>query len=126
MSLYIVKNDETDDFFTRFKKFTIDDRPYEVQVVDRVSNPGLLTVRLQEAFTNSIADEVGTDSISIVKIKDYIPISEYSSYNSLDVEIEDGTQEIEEGSTEPIIIGNRLVYPYDRVTYTVENISMGT
>lgn len=126
MSLYIVKNDETDDFFTRFKKFTIDNRPYEVQVVDRVSNPGLLTVRLQEAFTNSIADEVGTDSISIVKIKDYIPISEYSSYNSLDVEIEDGTQEIEEGSTEPIIIGNRLVYPYDRVTYTVENISMGT
>lgn len=126
MSLYIVKNDETDDFFTRFKKFTIDNRPYEVQVVDRVSNPGLLTVRLQEAFTNSIADEIGTDSISIVKIKDYIPISEYSSYNSLDVEIEDGTQEIEEGSTEPIIIGNRLVYPYDRVTYTVENISMGT
>lgn len=126
MSLYIVKNDETEDFFTRFKKFTIDNRPYEVQVVDRVSNPGLLTVRLQEAFTNSIADEVGTDSISIVKIKDYIPISEYSSYNSLDVEIEDGTQEIEEGSTEPIIIGNRLVYPYDRVTYTVENISMGT
>ena len=61
MSLYIVKNDETEDFFTRFKKFTIDDRPYEVQVVDRVSNPGLLTVRLQEAFTNSIAEEVGKE-----------------------------------------------------------------
>ena len=126
MSLYIVKNDETEDFFTRFKKFTIDDRPYEVQVVDRVSNPGLLTVRLQEAFTNSIAEEVGKDSIAIVKIKDYIPISEYSSYTSLDVEIADGTEEQEEGSTEPIIIGNRLVYPYDRVTYTVENIAMGT
>lgn len=133
LSLYIVKNEDTEEFFTRFQKFIIDDRPYEVQVVDRISNPGLLVVRLTETFKNSIAEEVvGKENVdygTIVSIKDYVPISDNSIYNSIDLEIKGPSQDSDEDTSteEPIpeILGERLVYPYDRAVYTVKNITDG-
>ena len=93
----------------------------------------MLVVRLTETFKNSIAEEVvGKENVdygTIVSIKDYVPISDNSIYNSIDLEIKGPSQDSDEDTSteEPIpeILGERLVYPYDRAVYTVKNITDG-
>ena len=52
--LYIVSNEETRAFFHRFQKVNIYGKPYEVQIVDPISNQNLLMVALKETFSNEM------------------------------------------------------------------------
>ena len=56
--IYITKNEETLDYFHRFKEIKIDDKLWETQVVNPESGDGVLEVNLKETFTNSIAEQI--------------------------------------------------------------------
>lgn len=117
ISMYITKNEETEQFFHRFMKIKVNDKPYEVQVVDNLTNDGILEVKLMETYQNSMAEaaaaEAGID---------------YTVIRSLDDEIEPEQQQEEEFNIiEPAaIIGKNKVYPYDQLQYTIENADNGT
>ena len=100
LEMYISSNEETNEFFQRFKKLTIKGKPWEVQAVDRWTTDGILAVYLKEDYTNEYAE----------------------------AQVEDSQPEqhpvLEQGS--PRIIGASKVYPFDIRTYTVENIADGS
>lgn len=56
LMFYIKQNENTLDFFKRFKKVKIKDAMWEVQAVDTYSQPGLIEVYLKEAFDNEFAE----------------------------------------------------------------------
>lgn len=56
LMFYIKQNEDTLDFFKRFKKVKIKDAMWEVQAVDTYSQPGLIEVYLKEAFDNEFAE----------------------------------------------------------------------
>ena len=110
--LYITSNEETRNYFHRYQKLEIYGQPWEVQVVDPISNEGLIMIALKETFRNEL---------------------ENTTLNTLP-EIDndtDSTPEIpEEDSEESIIpvikiIGPEVVYPYDKKKYTIENATEG-
>lgn len=95
--MYLTKNKETLDYFHRFKKITINGRPWEVQVVDDMSTPGIIEIALKETFSNTPEtdiDKAVKESINI----DVIDIKE-----------------------ETYIHGPSEVYPYDVKTYEIRN-----
>ena len=96
LEIYISKTTETDKFFHRFQKCTIQGNPYEVQAVDRLSTDGILTVYLKEAYSNEWAPELEAP------VEPEIP------------------------SESRAIIGPLEVYPYDIIQYQTSNISGGT
>lgn len=57
LQMYITKNDETIDFFHRFTKININNKPWEVQVVDSLSTDGILIVSLKETFVNNFPEK---------------------------------------------------------------------
>lgn len=54
--MYITKNEETLNYFSRFKKIMLNGKPWEVQNVDSISTPGIIEVSLKETYSNSIED----------------------------------------------------------------------
>lgn len=56
--MYIPKNEQTMNFFERFKIIKFDNRNWEVQVVDRYSQRGVIEVSLMEYFNNDMEDAV--------------------------------------------------------------------
>lgn len=56
--MYIPKNEQTMNFFERFKIIKFDNRNWEVQVVDRYSQRGVIEVSLMEYFNNNMEDAV--------------------------------------------------------------------
>lgn len=56
--MYIPKNEQTMNFFERFKIIKFDNRNWEVQVVDRYSQRGVIEVSLIEYFNNDMEDAV--------------------------------------------------------------------
>ena len=100
LEMYISSNEETNEFFQRFKKLTIKGKPWEVQAVDRWTTDGILAVYLKEDYTNEYAE---------TQVEDSQP--------------EDNST-IEQGL--PRVIGASKVYPFDIRTYTVENITDGS
>ena len=96
--MYITKDEFTLDYFERFKKIKIDNRPWEIQAVDTMSSAGIIEVALKETFSNTLEEEMK------------------------DAETEtNGSQEA--GS--PHILGNAIVYPYETYTYIIDGISGG-
>ena len=55
LEMYLSSNEETNEFFQRFKKLTIKGKPWEVQAVDRWTTDGILAVYLKEDYTNEYA-----------------------------------------------------------------------
>ena len=110
--LYITSNEETRNFFHRYQKLEIYGRPWEVQVVDPISNNGLIMVALKETFTNSMEAET----------LEKIPEEESGTDNTPDVPETDAGEEVV-----PIaqIKGAAVVYPYDKKKYTIENAADG-
>lgn len=95
--MYITKNEETLNYFSRFKKIDIDNKPWEVQAVDSISTPGIIQVSLKETYTNLPETDL-----------------EQAVQNSIDkIEIEE-----QEGI---YISGLDTVYPYDVRTYQLKN-----
>lgn len=56
LMFYIKQNEDTLEFFKRFKKVKIKDTMWEIQAVDTYSQPGLIEVYLKEAFNNEFED----------------------------------------------------------------------
>ncbi len=100
--LYITKNEETEDFFHRFKKVTINNRLWEVQMVNDITSETMLIIYLKEAFTNEFetADNIAGE------------------------ENGNNTQPIDE-NMEYIISGDDSVYPFNKATYTIDGINGG-
>lgn len=55
-TIYIKKDANTEDFFSRFQHLKIDGHTWEVQVVDKISVPGIIELEMQEYYDNPIAD----------------------------------------------------------------------
>lgn len=97
MILYVVKNEDTLDFFHRFTIVKIDGNPWEVQAIDSLSTPGLIEVSLKEYFRNSIEED-----------------SELAAEKSVNIDKIDTKEEI-------YIHGPAEVYPYDTKEYSIQN-----
>ena len=98
--MYITKDEKTINAFQRFDIIEIAGRPWEVQMVDRLTTEGIITINLKEYYQNTIKNEA-----------------------------EKELQEIEEQEPviENLIIGDEVVYPYDEKTYLIaEGINGGT
>ena len=98
--MYITKDEKTINAFQRFDIIEIAGRPWEVQMVDRLTTEGIITINLKEYYQNTIKNEA-----------------------------EKKLQEIEEQEPviENLIIGDEVVYPYDEKTYLIaEGINGGT
>ena len=90
---------DTIEHFKRFAKISIDGKPWEVQAVDRLSTPGILTVALKETFSNPIEE----DAAAVVQ------------------KLEEKDQVEHEAKPYTYISGATTVYPYDTRTFTIEN-----
>lgn len=91
--LYITKNDETTDYFSRFKVINFNGENWEVQTVDDVSTEGVIELYLKEHFTNSIEEESEAKREEI---------------------------ELEKEEVTYLIKGDTVVYPYDEKQYMLE------
>lgn len=111
--LYITNNEETKDYFYRFKKLKINDKPWEVQIVDAISNEGLIMVALKEDFSNELQD-----TIDKKKQEEDVKIEQ--------TPIEPDFSPIEDEEPAPLIIGPAEVYPYDKKKYTIQNACDGS
>lgn len=92
-------DEDTIEQFKRFAKISIDGKPWEVQAVDRLSTPGILTIALKETFSNPIEEDVA----AVVQ------------------KIEEKNQVETEAKPYTYISGTTTVYPYDTRTFTIEN-----
>lgn len=117
--LYVTSNEETRAFFHRFQKLDIFGKPWEVQVVDPISNEGLLMVALKETYSNELEEQTHKETImekgeATIRPKDPEPESTEIIADA----------EVEEDLT-PVIEGPEMVYPYDRKTYKIKNTTDG-
>lgn len=97
LEIYISNTTETKQFFHRFNKVMIHERPFKVLAVDDLSTKGILTAYLQEDYTN-----------------EWAPVQE---------EINDAPEGSEEGV---YIAGPDKVYPYDTIEYSIHGDKGGT
>lgn len=95
--MYITQNEETLKYFHRFKKVMINGKPWEVQVVDSISTPGILEIALKETYSNTIENNI-EKAVEDAQKKE-------------DIEEKDGIY----------IYGNDKVYPYEVHTYELKN-----
>lgn len=110
--LYITSNEETRNYFHRYQKLEIYGRPWEVQVVDPISNNGLIMVALKETFRNSMEAET----------LEQLPEDNSGNDNIPEVPEETPGEEVVEIAT---IEGAAVVYPYDKKKYTIKNAADG-
>ena len=94
LTMFITKNELTEDYFHRFTKVKVSGKPYEVQAVDAISIEGIIEVALKEDYTNSI--------------KNIIDNTEIQEKEPIDKNL-------------PYIAGPTIVYPYDEVHFSIEN-----
>jgi hypothetical protein len=90
--MYITKDENTEEFFSRFKIIELKGKPWEVQAVDSLSSEGVIEVALKETYSNTIEKEIPKVEVTNV-----------------------------DNSEEHYIKGASEVSPYDIVFYTVEN-----
>lgn len=99
--IYITKNEETLNFFHRFNKIKIDNKPWEIKAVDESSGDGIIEVQLRETFKNSVQEELEAQQKEL-----------------------DNQSEIELPDYAPKIIGPTLVKPYDIIEYSIINADL--
>lgn len=97
----ITHNEETEAFFHRFTKVKFKGKNWEVQAIDNISTEGVIDVYLKEYFSNSIEDA----------------IEEENKQNTPEI--------IAPNESEPRIIGDPQMYPYDTQILTIENRTGG-
>lgn len=102
LTMFITKDDITDNFFHRFTKVKVSGKQYEVQAIDAISVEGIIEVALKEDYTNSIKDEIAEADSKDPESKPDDPIIQVAA-----------------------IKGPTIVFPYDEVHYTIEGINGG-
>lgn len=100
LNVYITKNEETLDFFERFTKVKIADRPWEVQAKDTMGGDGIIELVLKEDFENKFGPNL-EEAIPEIK-PEVLP------------------------EDTPQILGDNIIYPFDEKTYYIKNASNGT
>lgn len=100
IEMYITKNEETEAFFHRFTKIKIKDKPWEVVAVDNISSNGIITLFLQETFSNTIEEEGKKEE-------------------------EENSKPENPDPSQPYISGDNIVFPYDIKQYLIKNIDGG-
>lgn len=100
LQMYITKDEKTEAFFHRFAIVKVNGKPWEVQSIDNMSSDGIIIVYLKEWYQNSIAEAKAEE----------------------DAEIPPKPEPAED---EPQIVGPTACYPYDKLTYTIENAEDG-
>ena len=98
--LYIPNNAETAEQFKRFTIIKIAGEPWEVQTVDKITNPGLSVVSIKEWYKNSIEEAVQEQP-------------------------QEARTEPDVATQLPHIEGLSIVYPYEQYTYTIQGLSGG-
>lgn len=113
-TVYIKNNDETRNYFNRFTKIQIDGKPYEVEVVDCISVPGIIELELLEDFSNTVKDlpkiTITQETEEGIIGKDHIYLGEKASYTiPSDLTIENGQWEIitENDENISILVSNK-------------------
>jgi hypothetical protein len=96
ITMYVTKDKNTEAFFHRFAKIDINEKPWEVQAIDSISQDGIIIIALKETYENSIEEAVEKEKVDV-----YIDL------------------------TQPYIKGPETVYPYDVVTYYIKNAEGG-
>ena len=102
LNIFISQNEDTLNYFHRFKKVVIKGRPWEVQAVDDVSTPGIIEVALKEDFSNTPQNDI-----------------DKAVQNSINIDIVDAQEET-------YIHGATVVYPYDVKKYEIKNYQWKT
>lgn len=100
--IYISKTEETLDYFKRFNKVYINNKPWEVQVVDDISATGIIEVALKETHMNTAEDNL---ALAVEKSKNIIQFDTNTNQE------------------EQHIAGLNKVYPYETYSYTLNNYS---
>lgn len=100
LQMYITKDEITEEFFHRFNIVKVNNRPWEIQSIDSMSSDGIIIVYLKEYYQNTIAEEKEKEDAETTPIEPEI-------------------------LGKPTIVGPAAVYPYDKVTYTIENAENG-
>jgi hypothetical protein len=95
--VYVSQTEETLKYFTRFKKVMINGNPWEVQVVDSISTPGLLELSLKETYSNTVESNI-EEAVRKAEAKE-------------EVKEQEGVY----------IYGSTTVYPYDVRSYSLRN-----
>lgn len=103
LSVFIPQNEETLKYFSRFKKVMINNKPWEVQAVDSISTPGILSISLKETYSNTIETDI-EKVIEKIDNQNQVP----------DLNIDD-----------PYIKGSNELYPYDVERYEIKNAQGG-
>ena len=94
---YIQKNEETSEFFERFKVIKFDGHNWRVSAVDKYSQDGVIEVYMEEYFDNSVEDLAIAPEI------------------------------IKPDITKPYIEGPQIVRPYDeKLSYSIVGMTSGT
>lgn len=93
LQLYITKDENTLEFFHRFTKVMIENRPWEVQTVDSLSTEGIMIVSLKETNNNE--------------------------FNPIENKIKTKEEDAETADENIEIIGETAVYPFDRKEYSI-------
>ena len=63
ITMYITKDKNTEAFFHRFAKIDINEKPWEVQAIDSISQDGIIIVALKETYENSIEKAVEKEKV---------------------------------------------------------------
>lgn len=100
LMMYITKDAVTEDYFHRFTRIKIKDKPWEIQAVDSITSEGIIKVALKETYQNTIEDQV--------------------------VKEEEEKKPIQPIVRNIYIDGPQTVNPYDIVKYTIKGIAGGT
>lgn len=110
LEIYISKTTETIEFFQRFKKCTIHEKPFEVQAVDNLTTDGLLVVYLKETHSNKW--EEAPEQISDVPVEPQVPETKSEEAQTFSLR--------RTSISAPLTItGPAEVYPYDIKTYEI-------
>lgn len=99
LNIYMPKNEHTEKEFKRYDRFMFDDKVWEVQVVDGVSQIGILEVVALEYYANELLDDKDRDITDGWKI---VPVDEEGT------PIEDLVSEIQ---------GDTFIKPLEEVIY---------
>ena len=100
--MHISQTEESLKYFHRFKRVIINGKPWEVQMVDSLSTPGILEVALKETFSNTIKDDI-----------------EKAVQNTIEEKLPERDEYI------PYIYGKSEVFPYDILEYEIKNYEDG-
>jgi hypothetical protein len=90
--MYITRDEKTMEAFQRFDIIEIAGKPWEIQMVDRLTTEGIITINLKEYYQNSIKEEAEE---KLQEIEEQKPIEEF------------------------LINGDTAVYPYDEKEYSI-------